>query len=42
MPRQRRRFSGPEKVAMLRKNLIDTVPISTVCDRLLVLSRPEL
>ena len=33
MPRQRRRFSGPEKMAVLREHLIEKVPISTVCDR---------
>lgn len=30
---QRRRFSGEEKVAILRKHLLEKVPISEVCDQ---------
>ena len=33
MPRQRRHFSGSEKMAILREHLIDKVPISAVCDK---------
>ena len=33
MPRQRRNFSGTEKMAILREHLIEKVPISEVCDR---------
>jgi transposase len=29
---QRRHFSGPEKVAILRRHLLDKVPISDLCD----------
>lgn len=32
MSKQRRHFSGPEKVAILKKHLIDKVPISDLCD----------
>ena len=31
---QRRHFSGPEKVAILRRHLLDKVPISDLCDEL--------
>ena len=33
MPRQRRRFNGAEKMAILREHLIERVPISEVCER---------
>ena len=33
MPNGRRRFSGVEKMAILREHLIERVPISEVCDR---------
>ena len=33
MPRQRRNFSGSEKMTILREYLIDKVPISAVCDK---------
>jgi transposase-like protein len=33
MRRQRRNFSGPEKIAILREHLIDKVPGSEVCDK---------
>ena len=33
MRRQRRNFSGPEKLAILREHLIDRVPVSEVCDK---------
>jgi transposase-like protein len=33
MPRQRRNFSGPEKMAVLREHLIERVPISELCER---------
>jgi transposase-like protein len=33
MRRQRRNFSGPEKIAILREHLIDKVPVSEVCDK---------
>lgn len=33
MPKQRRNFSGREKMAILREHLIDRVPISEVCER---------
>ncbi|MFQ5352711.1 MAG: transposase [Candidatus Binatia bacterium] len=33
MRRQRRNFSGPEKMAILREHLIDRVPVSEVCDK---------
>jgi len=32
MTRQRRRFSGDEKVAILRRHLLEKVPISELCD----------
>jgi len=32
MRRQRRRFSGDEKVAILRRHLLEKVPISELCD----------
>jgi len=33
MRRQRRNFSGPEKMAILREHLIDKEPVSEVCDK---------
>ncbi len=33
MPKQRRDFSGTEKIAILREHLIEKVPISEVCDK---------
>jgi transposase-like protein len=33
MPRQRRNFSGAEKIAILREHLIEKVPISELCDK---------
>ena len=33
MPKQRRNFSGAEKMAVLREHLIEKVPISQVCDK---------
>jgi len=32
MSRQRRHFAGSEKVAILKKHLIDRVPVSNLCD----------
>src|SRR5260370_30147832 len=32
MSRQRRHFEGTEKVAVLRRHLIDKVPVSDLCD----------
>jgi transposase len=32
MSRPRRHFAGTEKVAILRKHLIDKVPVSDLCD----------
>ena len=32
MTRQRRRFSAQEKVAILRRHLLDRVPVSDLCD----------
>ena len=32
MSRQRRHFAGSEKVAILKKHLIDKVPVSNLCD----------
>ncbi len=34
MTRQRRHFSGPEKVAALKRHLVDKVPVSDLCDEL--------
>src|SRR6266566_3633085 len=34
MNRQRRHFSGAEKVAILKKHLVEKVPISDLCDEL--------
>jgi len=33
MPKQRRNFSGTEKMAILREHLIEKVPVSEVCDK---------
>ena len=33
MAKSRRRFSGREKMAILREHLIDKVPVSEVCDK---------
>jgi len=33
MRRQRRNFSGPEKMVLLREHLIDKVPVSEVCEK---------
>jgi transposase len=33
MRRQRRNFSGSEKMAILREHLIDKVPVSEVCEK---------
>ena len=33
MPKQRRNFSGAEKIAILREHLIEKVPISEVCEK---------
>ena len=33
MPRQRRNFSGTEKMAILREHLIEKMPISEVCEK---------
>ena len=34
MSKQRRHFEGAEKVAILKRHLIDKVPISNLCDEL--------
>src|ERR1700726_895329 len=34
MRKQRRHFAGTEKVAILKRHLIDKVPISDLCDEL--------
>lgn len=34
MSKQRRHFSGPEKVALLKRHLLDKVPVSDLCDEL--------
>lgn len=33
MPRERRNFTGAEKMAILREHLVEKVPISQVCDK---------
>ena len=33
MPKQRRNFSGTEKMAILREHLIEKTPISEVCEK---------
>jgi|SRR5580700_4559797 transposase-like protein len=32
--KQRRHFGGPEKVAILKRHLVEKVPVSTLCDEL--------
>ena len=32
MPRQRKHFSPQEKLSILRRHLLDKVPVSTVCE----------
>jgi transposase len=34
MKRQRRNFTGQEKVAILRRHLVDKVPVSALCEEL--------
>jgi transposase len=34
MTKQRRHFSGPEKVAVLKRHLVEKVPVSDLCDEL--------
>jgi transposase len=34
MDKQRRHFSGADKVAILKRHLIDKVPVSDLCDEL--------
>ena len=34
MTRERRHFSGPEKVAALKRHLVEKVPVSDLCDEL--------
>ena len=34
MSKQRRHFAGTEKVAILKRHLIDKVPVSNLCDEL--------
>ncbi len=34
MNKQRRHFSGTEKVAILKRHLVDKVPVSDLCDEL--------
>src|SRR5476651_1526046 len=34
MNKQRRHFAGPEKVTILKRHLLDKVPISDLCDEL--------
>ena len=34
MNKQRRHFAGAEKVAILKRHLVDKVPISDLCDEL--------
>jgi len=33
MPRERRSFTGAEKIAILREHLVERVPISEVCEK---------
>ena len=33
MTKQRRHFTGPEKVAILKQHLLDKVPVSDLCDK---------
>ena len=32
MEKKRRKFSGPEKVAILRRHLVEKTPVSDLCD----------
>jgi transposase len=34
MNKPRRHFSGPERVALLKRHLLDKTPVSTLCDEL--------
>src|SRR5438477_13172532 len=34
MNKPRRHFSGPEKVAILKRHLVDKVPVSDLCDEI--------
>ena len=34
MSKQRRHFSGPEKVAILKRHLVEKIPVSDLCDQL--------
>jgi transposase len=34
MSKPRRHFSGPDKVAILKRHLLDKVPVSDLCDEL--------
>ena len=34
MSKQRRHFSGSDKVAIIKKHLIDKIPVSNLCDEL--------
>jgi transposase len=34
MNKQRRHFAGPEKVTILKRHLVDKVPVSDLCDEL--------
>ena len=34
METKRRRFSGPEKVSILRRHLVEKTPVSDLCDEL--------
>ena len=34
MEKKRRRFSGPEKVPILRRHLVEKTPVSDLCDEL--------
>ena len=36
MARQRRHFEGADKVAILKRHLIDKVPVSDLCDELAI------
>jgi transposase len=33
MPRERRNFTGAEKMAILREHLVEKVPVSEVCEK---------
>jgi len=32
MKRKRKNYTAPEKVALLKRHLVDQVPVSTICD----------